>query len=87
VKAYVLRRFTYGADGIHGEAMEPGTEFECRDDLAPGLLAAGFVRGVEIETRAVRPASKGDAPVAVKGPAVPTGRAVHKAGGPAAKQE
>lgn len=44
----VLKSFPYAHDGIHSELLKPG-EREIRDDLVPGLTAAGLVESTTSE--------------------------------------
>lgn len=59
MRVRALRRFAYAADGIEVAVIDPGTTFDCRDDLVAGLLAEGYAERIMPE-----PASEAAAPVA-----------------------
>lgn len=47
MRARVLRPFAYSEDGTRTKPLAAGLEFDCRDDIAPGLVAARLIEPVD----------------------------------------
>ncbi|WP_431861383.1 hypothetical protein [Azospirillum sp.] len=43
MRALVLKDLPYSADGVRIVTLPAGQEADIRDDLAPGLIAAGYI--------------------------------------------
>ncbi len=52
MRCTVLKPFPYAADGIHVENLAEGVTCEIAEELAPGLIAEGFVARVAAEVSA-----------------------------------
>lgn len=46
MRARVLRSFPYSADGTRTATLAAGLEFDCRDDIARGLVAVRLIEPV-----------------------------------------
>lgn len=44
MRARVLAQFSYSADGINSLTFSAGDVLDVKDDLAPGLIAAGLIK-------------------------------------------
>jgi len=44
MKVAIIKGFAYAHDGVTSEWLSAGAEHDIRDELVPGLTAAGYVR-------------------------------------------
>lgn len=49
MRLQVLRPFPFADDGIKAEVLEAGREFDCPDDIAPGLIRGKLARPAGLE--------------------------------------
>lgn len=49
MRGRVLKPFQYSTNGLTAHHLDVGDERDFRDDLAPGLLAEGFIAEVKLE--------------------------------------